>query len=259
MVVKGSNEITTENNKRENVEPREDGINNNTFKLLFEDKENLPKEERGTHENAIAFDTIDLFTKLQEKRIFTKLLKMIYKHKGIDLDNIRFNRKTKQFEYRNGDKIITFDKLSNHFEDNKVKKELMSNKRYGKCHSKSITIAPYIKKSKIVTGYITLENTKILHSVIEYDEKNKTMVLDWTRNLYISKEQYVELTKFVELSSFDGAKVIDDMKKLIGNLDLGVKPYVVFRDELMKDMERNPHIFKPLSGEKVNYEKDDER
>ena len=56
-----------------------------------------------------------------------------------------------------------------------------------------------------------------------------------------------------------GRKVIDDIEIIFGNLSIGVKPYVVFRDELMKDMERNPHIFKPLSGEKVNYEKDDER
>ena len=61
----------------------------------------------------------------------------------------------------------------------------------------------------------------------------------------INKEQYERLTKFVELSSFEGRKVIDDIEVIFGNLNIGVKPYVVFRDELIKDMQRNPHIFQP--------------
>ena len=69
----------------------------------------MPEEEQGTYTNAIAFATIDRFTKIQEKKIFTKLLKMIYKQQNIDLNNISFNKESKQFEYRNGDKVITFD------------------------------------------------------------------------------------------------------------------------------------------------------
>ena len=67
------------NKKREDGSHMNDGINNNTYNLLFGDNENLPEEEQGTYTNAIAFATIDRFTKIQEKKIFTKLLKMIYK------------------------------------------------------------------------------------------------------------------------------------------------------------------------------------
>lgn len=94
----------------------------------------------------------------------------------------------------------------------------------------------------------------MLHSIIEYDIDDKTIVLDWTRNLYITKEQYIELTKFVELASFDGKEVIDDIERITGNLNIGVKPYVVFRDELMRDMEKNPHIFKPTEEGKKKVE-----
>ena len=57
-----------------------------------------------------------------------------------------------------------------------------------------------------------------------------------------TKEQYIELTKFVELASFDGKEVIDDIERITGNLNIGVKPYVVFRDEIIKDIQRK--IFK---------------
>lgn len=40
-------------------------------------------------------------------------------------------------------------------------------------------ISPCIEGSRIVTGYITLGNQKILHSVIEYEYDSKTIVLDW--------------------------------------------------------------------------------
>ncbi|MBQ2938488.1 MAG: hypothetical protein IJE05_06430 [Clostridia bacterium] len=242
------------NNKREDGSPMDDGINNNTYRLLFGDNLDLPKEESGTKENATAFATIDRFTKLQEKKIFTKLLKKIYKKSNIDLNNISFNKELKQFEYRKGNKVITFDRLSDHFKDDEIKKILMSNKRYGECHTQSMKIAPSIENSRVVTGYVTVGNSKVLHSIVEYDGKKGTIVLDWTRNLHITKEQYVELTKFVELASFDGKEVINDMDKIMSNLKIGVKTYVVFRDELMRDIEKNSHIFKATEEEKKRVE-----
>ncbi len=240
------------NPKREDGSPMKDGINNNTYNLLFGDYDNLPEEEQGSYENVVAYATIDRFTKLQEKKIFTKLLKLFYKNTIFDLDKITFNEETKQYEYKNNDLIITFDKLSNCFEDKDLIKELTSNKRYGECHSRAMNISPSIEGSRIVTGYTTVGNQKVLHSVIEYEHDGKTIVLDWTRNLKITKEQYIELTKFVELSSFEGRKVIDDIEIIFGNLNIGVKPYVVFRDELIRDMQRNPHLFQPTEkGKKV--------
>ena len=115
-----------------------------------------------------------------------------------------------------------------------------------------MNISPSIKGSKIVTGYATVGNQKFLHSIIEYEHDGKTIILDWTRNLKIAKEQYIELTKFVEISSFEGGKFIEDIEIIFGNLNIGVKPYVLFRDELIKDMQRNTHIFQPTEkGKKV--------
>lgn len=178
-----------------------------------------------------------------KRKKFTKLLKLFYKITPIDLNKIIFNKEIGQYEYRNQDLVITFDKLSKCFNDKELIKELTSNKRYHKCHIRAISISPNIKNSRIVTGYITIGNTKVLHSVIEYEYNNETIVLDWTRNSKIKKEQYIDLTNFVELASFEGKKVVDDIK-IFRNLHVGVKPYVLFRDELVKDMQRNSQIFK---------------
>lgn len=242
--------------KREDESPISDGINNNTYKLLFGDYKNLPQDESGTYDNMIAWATISKFTRLQEKKIFTKLLNVVFKNiSDIDLNNIKYNEETKQYEYKNKDLTITFDKLSSHFGNADLKKELTSNERYRKCHSRAITISPSIKGSRIVTGYITIGNNKFLHSVIELEHKGEVFVLDWTRNMQISKKQYVELTNFVELASFEGSKVIDDAEIISGNLDIGVKTYVVFWDELIRDMKKNPQIFQPTEEGLKNTEK----
>lgn len=215
---------------------RKDGINDNTYELLFRDFYNLPENERGTYENSVALKTIELFTKLQEIKA------------NIDLSRITYNKEINQFEYRDNDRVITFDRLSDHFEDEDIKKELMSNKRHRQCHEKARNIAPSIRGSKIVTGYVTIGDRKVLHSIIEYDVDNKTVVIDWTSNLHITKEQYVELTKFVELSSFEGRKVIDDIELITENFNIGIKPYVVFREEIMRDIKKNSQIFQPTEA-----------
>lgn len=229
---------------------KNEGMNDNTYKLLFEDIHNLPENERGTYANAIALTTIDRFTKIQEKRVFTKLLKMVYKKANIDINKITFNEDIKQFEYKDNDRIITFDRLSDHFEDENIVNELMSNKRYEKCHSKSIEMSQGMQGSKIVTGYITIGDSKILHSIIEYELEGETIILDWSRNLQISKKQYVELTNFVELSSFYGKEVIDDFELLADNIVIDTKVYATFRNEIMKDIKKNLQIFKPIDEEK---------
>lgn len=218
-------------------------INNNTYELLFSYFDNLPENESATYENTIALKTIECFTKLKETNISNELIKIIYERKKIDLSKITYNKEIDMFEYRDSNRLITFDKLSDHLQEKDLKEELMSNKRYKKCHERSMHIAPSIKDSRIVTGYIIIGNSKRLHSIIEYDIDDKTIVLDWTSNLYIIKEQYIDLTEFREVSSFRGEKIIDDAKLIQGNIYITKKPYLTFRDELMRDIKKNLPIF----------------
>lgn len=222
--------------------PINDGINEKTYDLLFSDDANLPEDKQGNYYNMIAWLTIDRFTKEKKKTIFKKGLKILFKDKELDLNKIIFNKETKEYEYRDKDLVITFNKISDFITNEDLIKELTSDKRYGKCHDRSIGFSQSIKNSKIVTGYIILGKNKILHSIIEYERNGKTWILDWTRNLRTTKDQYLELTSFVELSSIDACDVINDAK-FIKQIDIGIKPYLVFKDEIIMDMKKNPHIF----------------
>ena len=233
-------------------------INFNTYQLLFDDIEIKESNSFENKDNYLARTAIEVFNKLnkiEEKKIFINLYKLLLGSRKICLDKIIFNEKTKEYEYHDGDYVITFDKLSNYIDNLGLKIELLSNKRYHKCHERSYALAPVIEHSRIVTGYITRNHTKVLHSVIEIPKNDKIIIMDWTMNLYIEKEQYVALNDFIELSSFEGKKVIDDIEKIAGNLEIGLKPYLVFRNELMKDMERNPHIFQTTTqGKRITQE-----
>ena len=72
------------------------GININTYNLLFEDS-NIILDDENSYENYIADRTIKSFTKQQEK-VLTKILKLLYKSKLIDLNNITFDENTNMYK-----------------------------------------------------------------------------------------------------------------------------------------------------------------
>jgi len=220
-----------------------DGINNKTYELLFGDINNLPEEEYGNYANVKAWATIDTFTRLEQKKIFCILLKLISKETLIDINNITYNNETKEYEYRHNDLVITFDMISKRIEGKDAIKELTSRNRYGNCHTMSMVLAQSIDNSRIVTGQCTLGMRRFLHTIIEYDLEDETYVLDWTRNLRTTKNQYIKLTKFKELSSIDAKVIFEDLEVIGGNLNINVKPYLVFRDEMMRDIQKNIGMF----------------
>lgn len=225
----------------------ESGININTKNILFNDDfYTLLESELGTLEYAKILFAIDTYTRMIHKNIFEKmLLKLEASRFNIDLSKIKYNEDKKQHEYKleNG-KIITFDLLSDMLDaDKKILDELESNKRKRKCHSRSISLGDSTKDSVVLTGTITVGDRKVLHSVVEANNKqNKPVILDWTRNLVIDKESYIKLFKFDILTSVDSKLIFDDLS-ILKELGLDVKQYLVFRDELMKDVEKNSQIF----------------
>lgn len=229
--------------KREDGSSMKDGINNNTYELLFKSHEDNDEGIIKHYKEFDCFFTIDSFTKIQEKKIFTKLLNKSFKERAFDTSKIKYNEEKGLYEYKDKDLVIDFNMLSNSITDEDLIKELTSDKRYGKCHEMAMNLAPAIDGSKIVTGYIMLGNQKFLHSIIELEKDGEKLIIDWTRNLMITKEQYIKLTKFVELSSFEGEKVLDDLKIGLKKLPIGITQYLLFRNELIKDMKKNPQIF----------------
>ena len=122
--------------------------------------------------------------------------------------------------------------------------ELESDERYGKCHSKSLELVLIIPNSKIVTGYITENNLHLLHSIIVSTELNGDYVYDWTKNLIMSKDEYYKLNKFKVLSEITKDEIIYDKENyedlLVNNIC--IKPYLVFRNEIVKEIETKKYI-----------------
>lgn len=237
------------------------GIHPNTYNMLFKDKKDLPKEELGTEENQKIIDTLNIFTRINHKNIFISLLKKYLSHKfNVELEKIKYNEETKEYEYEFNNKIITFDMISNIVDDKDFIKELKSNKRFGKCHERSFGEAHNIDNAKIVTGIIKTIDGKFLHTVIEFPGKKEpitTYIMDWTQNIYMKKDDYINLMEFYELSSFDAQEVFYDMELMnkMNVSDISMKPYLAFRDEFIKDLEKNIHLLSEEEQEEIKNAK----
>ena len=143
------------------------GIHPDTYKMLFSDNKNLPKEELATNENTMILATLNVFTKLEHKSIFIKFLKKRLSHNlNVEVDKIIYNEETKEYEYKVGERTITFRMISDIVKDKEFLKELKSNKRFGKCHERSFQLAPNIENSKIVKSNIGFLNKNELLAFI---------------------------------------------------------------------------------------------
>lgn len=214
------------------------GINKNTYNLLFSDLDNLDIKSSGSLENLIACLTIDKFTMINNKTFYLKLLKDLIKYRDkLDLDRIFYDYENKRYIYNHERNIYNFSRLSDHIDSKKRKRELMSKKRYGTCHMNSIRLSLIVEDSNVLTGYVTFGKKRFLHSVVEVFENNEVFILDWTRNFKMLKEDYIKLTKFYELSRISSDVLLDDYDKIVNYFGIGIKAYLVFRDELIREID----------------------
>lgn len=238
--------------KRKDGSIDSDGINNKTYEILFNDVDNLSNLECGSDAKAKAFGTIEMFTLVDGKEslltieILNEKLKEIFDY---DLDRISYNVETNKYEYREGSLLFEFEKWSDYVYTNFMYEKLTSEDRYKKCHSASLEYARYLslngKEAFVVTGYVIVGAKKTLHSVVEIETvDNDVLILDFTKNLIMNKDQYMELTNFRELNSISANFVNGDKDLFFDKLDANIKAYVLFRDEFMRDILRNFGIFK---------------
>jgi hypothetical protein len=122
---------------------------------------------------------------------------------------------------------------------------LLTSGRKGFCHSDSIKMCRQYNDAQIVTGYIygLSDKAKYLHSWVEFEQDGKCVVADYTMNVVMNKEGYYLIKHAEELSRVSHKQIIDDLK-ILGQLSKqGIvfreNEYLVFRDEIMKDLEKN--------------------
>ena len=223
------------------------GINENTRKELFKYKHKIYLK---TDKNLSILFAIDNYTLKKEgilQRPINKINEIAFK---IKTDNITYNSDTKMYEYKEEKKdTYHFDTISRYiFENNEIKNELETKKRYRKCHMRSIDLALAIGDAKVVTGIAKLNGVEFLHSVVEIMLDNKTLYLDWTRNIMMPQDEYKRLFRYREISKVDAKNIISDIE-YVGAFNLNIEEYLLFRDELMKDVEKNKSVFQKV---KVN-------
>lgn len=190
---------------------------------------------------------IDMFTILLHKKIIKKLLKKYLKRKyKCDLDIIKFDEESQKYyvELSNGRKI-RFLLMSDNMEtkDKSIIRELESYKRKGQCHSRAFDVSIAFDEANILTGIANVGNRQFLHSVVETkNSKGELICLDWTRNIMMPKEDYIELFNFKILSSLDKNDMKNDFD-IVRDLEFTTKHYLLFRDEIMRDINKNKELF----------------
>ena len=217
----------------------EDGINKNTYELLFKEGKNDRDIDEKEEKRKYILSLIEQYTKLREKSIFGTLLKKYLNIKNLDFSKIVYNKEKQEYEFEYLGEIYTFNKISNFYRDKKMKRELESGERYGKCHEESIYFSMLNKGCYILTGYINNNGGTYLHSVIETKDGK---ILDWTKNLIMSKKEYFNLTDFKTLEKISGEKMIEIFVRLpVGKVNGRV--LTIFGNEVLEDMKKNPNIF----------------
>ena len=219
------------------------GMNINTYNLLFDDINNKISDKKGSCESLNALCVISKFTKFDDIKIYCLMAGMYETIDDYDFRTISWSDELNSFIYQKGNFKIPFNLLSDFMTHEDVKKELTSDERIHKCHEKSILLASIYPNFRIITGYIYLEKQRMLHSVIEYDDNEGTIILDWTKNLRMLKEDYIRLTNLRVIETIEGYDVKNDITGPIIQMGMDFKTYCAFRPEIVKELKKNNSIF----------------
>lgn len=219
------------------------GMNINTYNLLFDDINNKISDKKGSCESLNALCVISKFTKFDDIKIYCLMAGMYETIDDYDFRTISWSDELNSFIYQKGNFKIPFNLLSDFMTHEDVKKELTSDERLHQCHEKSIILASIYPNFRIITGYIYLEKQRMLHSVIEYDDNEGTIILDWTKNLRMLKEDYIRLTNLRVIETIEGYDVKNDITGPIIQMGMDFKTYCAFRPEIVKELKKNNSIF----------------
>lgn len=219
------------------------GMNINTYNLLFDDINNKMSDKKGSCESLNALCVISKFTKFDDIKIYCLMAGMYETIDDYDFRTISWSDELNSFIYQKGNFKIPFNLLSDFMTHEDVKKELTSDERIHKCHEKSILLASIYPNFRLITGYVYLEKQRMLHSVIEYDDNEETIILDWTKNLRMLKEDYIRLTNLRVIETIEGYDVKNDITGPIIQMGMDFKTYCAFRPEIVKELKKNNSIF----------------
>lgn len=124
---------------------------------------------------------------------------------------------------------------------------LETSDRGGLCHSLAYDICLYLKEqSTIVTGYVYgyTNKSKFLHSWVELSHNGSDYVIDGTLNIMMDKTSYYRLRNAQPLTKITKETLTDDINKYYAKIGkIPIPFYFIFRDEIIKDFQKNQEIF----------------
>lgn len=125
-----------------------------------------------------------------------------------------------------------------------------TDERQGQCHYKSIELSDILQNPhEVVTGFVhgASDFSKYLHTWIEIFLSGKWYVFDYTLNACINRDGYYFIKHAEPLSRISKEDIAREYPVLCGDISdpttFNVKEYLVFRDEIIKDLNRNRHLF----------------
>lgn len=225
-----------------------DGINKETYRILFEERE---EHKRECSNEIFTIEKSSLYNRKPQyllSNFFNRIIDMYFLR--INYFNLHKNVFSKGYTFKNKDIEFWFDYLEKYLkrilknEDSYVRREMIfnlkHNLRYGSCFIDNMVISANIENSFYVTGLVEYDDGSThLHSFVTY----KDYVIDYTKNLIMLKEKYFGLLKIKELQSVESKRIASIYNTLLKNEILNsTRLIATFGNEIMSDLYRNPQL-----------------
>lgn len=214
------------------------GINEESSKMFERPIPTLIEDNEKLERYGLIFLKLQLYASYRDKFFVPLAFKKEY-------SNISYDKKEKINNYKSDDIDFSFLLLSDVIPDKKEKKKLTTDKRLHVCHEASIGMAlnsddPSIK---IIIGYVPCIDQEVLHSILECQISGKKYIIDYTQNIIMNEENYYEINQFRKISEVSSSFLKKDLS-IIKKLNLLQPFYLLFREEIMRDLKKNEKILK---------------
>lgn len=214
----------------------ESGINKETDELLMKPIPYIPVDKEKMDKLDNIYLLLNRYTMKRDKFFLPFAERNLFKN---------FFEHINEYDYFIDDEFgFRFCLLSDRIEGNKkMIKQLKSKERFHVCHEASIGMCLNDAEDNlsILIGYVPCTDTEVLHSVIELEEGEKKYIIDFTQNIVMTKEKYIVINSFRELNKVTSKKLKEDCK-IMEEFGIRTPFYLLFRDELMKDLNKNSKV-----------------
>lgn len=148
-------------------------------------------------------------------------------------------------------KKVEYKALSDFIENKEIAEELTSEDRYSKCHFNSLVVFLNLDitdydEAYVVSGKISLNDIEyIYHTWLELKKNGKWFVIDYNRNIVMSKDDYYQMKNPIVISKNTKEvilKLLKYEKDFQINLYSSLKTY--FAEEILRDLEKNKSLIK---------------